>query len=123
MGTCGSICSNAIEMIMLNSKSKENIGASAASNTAIASKLSHLKCSGCGKEYSHHELHTFCSTCQSPLLSIYDLKSARQNVDRDEISRRPKGMWRWHELLPVLDVKNQVFLGEGDTPLLPLPRL
>jgi threonine synthase len=32
-------------------------------------------------------------------------------------------MWRWHELLPVLDVENQVFLGEGDTPLLPLPRL
>jgi len=26
-------------------------------------------------------------------------------------------------LLPVLDVKNQVFLGEGDTPLLTLPRL
>src|SRR5215213_7948888 len=32
-------------------------------------------------------------------------------------------MWRWSELLPVLDVKNQVFLGEGDTPLLTLPRL
>ncbi|HEX9389303.1 MAG TPA: pyridoxal-phosphate dependent enzyme, partial [Anaerolineales bacterium] len=39
------------------------------------------------------------------------------------MSRRKKGMWRWHELLPVLDVKNQVFLGEGDTPLLSLPRL
>ena len=32
-------------------------------------------------------------------------------------------MWRWHELLPVLDPENQVFLGEGDTPLLSLPRL
>jgi len=113
-------------MIMLNSKSKDNLGASAASNTVLSSKLSHLshlKCSGCGKEYAHHELHTFCSFCQSPLLSIYDLKSIRQTVDRDEISRRPKGMWRWNELLPVLDAKNQVFLGEGDTPLLPLPRL
>jgi threonine synthase len=96
-------------------------GTSAESMTA--SCLIHLTCSGCGKEYSHHELHTFCPLCQSPLLSIYDLESARQHVDRDEISRRPKGMWRWSELLPVLDVKNQVFLGEGDTPLLTLPRL
>ena len=44
-------------------------------------------------------------------------------MDRDEISRRKKGMWRWHELLPVLNEENQVFLGEGDTPLLSLPHL
>ncbi|MEO5886636.1 MAG: threonine synthase [Anaerolineales bacterium] len=87
------------------------------------SYLSHLKCSGCGKEYSHHELHTFCPSCQSPLLSIYDLERVRQKVDRDEISHRKKGMWRWHELLPVLKKENQIFLGEGDTPLLSLPHL
>lgn len=33
-------------------------------------------------------------------------------VDRDEITRRKKGMWRWHELLPVLQEENQIFLGE-----------
>lgn len=87
------------------------------------SYLSHLECSNCRREYSHHELHTFCPSCQSPLLSIYDLRSARQQVDRDEISRRRKGMWRWQELLPVLDKENQIFLGEGDTPLLSLPNL
>jgi threonine synthase len=32
-------------------------------------------------------------------------------------------MWRWHELLPVIDPHNYVFLGEGDTALLELPRL
>jgi len=32
-------------------------------------------------------------------------------------------MWRWHELLPVLNKENQVSLGEGDTPLLCLPHL
>jgi len=87
------------------------------------SYLSHLECSGCGKEYSHHQLHTFCPICQSPLLSIYDLERACDAVDRDKISRRPKGMWRWHELLPVLNIENQIFLGEGDTPLLSLPHL
>jgi threonine synthase len=32
-------------------------------------------------------------------------------------------MWRWSELLPVLQKENQIFLGEGDTPLLSLPHL
>jgi threonine synthase len=32
-------------------------------------------------------------------------------------------MWRWHEVLPVLEERNQVTLGEGDTALLPLSRL
>jgi len=89
----------------------------------MLSYLSHLECSGCGRVYSHAELHTFCPSCQSPLLSIYDLTSARQQVDRDEIHRRKKGMWRWQELLPVLHTENQIFLGEGDTPLLSLPNL
>jgi threonine synthase len=32
-------------------------------------------------------------------------------------------MWRWHELLPVYEPENRINLGEGDTPLLRLPRL
>jgi threonine synthase len=87
------------------------------------SYISHLECSDCGKEYSYNEIHTFCPDCQSPLLTVYDLKRARQQVDREEISHRTKGMWRWAELLPVVNVENQVFLGEGDTPLLTLPQL
>lgn len=87
------------------------------------SYLTHLECSGCGQQFSHNEIHTFCPTCQSPLLALYDLKRARQAVDRDEITRRRKGMWRWHELLPVLLEENQIFLGEGDTALLALPHL
>jgi threonine synthase len=85
--------------------------------------LAHLECSGCGNEYSHAEIHTFCPNCQSPLLSLYDLDKVRQRVDREEISHRKRGMWRWSELLPVLNAENQIFLGEGDTPLLLLPRL
>ncbi|HET6596850.1 MAG TPA: threonine synthase [Anaerolineales bacterium] len=87
------------------------------------SYLSHLECSGCGKKYSYDEIHTFCPICQSPLLSYYDLKKACKEVDREEITHRRKGMWRWRELLPVLQEENQIFLGEGDTPLLSLPRL
>ena len=114
---------------MINLKSREvhrtkTVPTAVSPDKSMAlSYLSQLKCSGCGKEYSHHELHTFCPACQSPLLSLYDLMGVRQKVDRDEISHRKKGMWRWHELLPVLKKENQIFLGEGDTPLLSLPRL
>ncbi|HLO33825.1 MAG TPA: threonine synthase [Anaerolineales bacterium] len=87
------------------------------------SYLTYLECSGCGKKYDHNEIHTFCPICQSPLLSRYDLAAVRQKIDRDEITQRKKGMWRWRELLPVLKEENQVFLGEGDTPLLALPHL
>ena len=87
------------------------------------SYLVHLECSGCGERYSYNEIHTFCPICQSPLLSQYDLEKARGHVDRDEITRRKKGMWRWHEFLPVVDPANIIFLGEGDTALLRLPNL
>lgn len=84
--------------------------------------MSHLQCSGCDREYSCNEIHTFCLFCQSPLLTVYNLKKARQYVDREQISQRPKGMWRWAELLPVQQPDNRIFLGEGDTPLLRLSR-
>jgi threonine synthase len=87
------------------------------------SYLSDLGCSGCGATYSAAEAHTFCPDCQSPLLVRYELDAARQHVDRDEIHSRLKGMWRWHEILPVLEPRNMVTLGEGDTALLPLPRV
>jgi threonine synthase len=85
------------------------------------SYLSDLLCSGCGNTYSAAKVHTFCPDCQSPLLATYDLDSARQHVDRDEIHSRLKGMWRWHEILPVLETQNIVTLGEGDAALLSLP--
>ena len=89
----------------------------------INSFISHLECSKCHKEYSHQEIQTFCPDCKATLLPRYDLDAARGKVDRAEISQRQKGMWRWHELLPVLHKENQIFLGEGDTPLLSLPHL
>ena len=88
-----------------------------------SSFLSHLECSGCSEKFAHTELQTFCPICQSPLLCRYDLEAVNQSVDRNEIAHRKKGMWRWHELLPVINTENQIFLGEGDTPLLSLPHL
>lgn len=56
-------------------------------------------------------------------MAQYDLEAARRDLDRDAFRLRPRGMWRWHELLPVHEPENCIYLGEGDTPLLRLPRL
>lgn len=87
------------------------------------SYLVNLSCSKCGKIFSKDEVLTFCPDCQATLLSNYDLNAVRAEVDRDEITSRPRGMWRWHEMLPVQDMENIVSLGEGDTPLLGAPRI
>ena len=94
-----------------------------ASSLSATSFLVNLECSGCGEIFSSNEIHTFCPDCQSPLLARYDLAAIRSQVDRDAIRPRPRGMWRWRELLPIISPKNFVFLGEGDTPLLPIPTI
>jgi len=83
----------------------------------------YLECSDCGTRYSTREIHTFCPDCQAPLITRYDLTAARRHLDREAVRARPRGMWRWSELLPVDDPANHVNLGEGDTPTLRLPRL
>jgi threonine synthase len=85
--------------------------------------ITDLSCSSCGKSYSASEVNTYCPDCQAPLLTNYDFESLRLHIDKDEICRRPKGMWRWHEVLPVKHADNCIFLGEGDTSLLHLPNL
>ena len=62
-----------------------------------------------------------CTACGLPLLARYDLDAARRRLVRDEVALRPGGVWRWRELLPA--VESPVSLGEGGTPLLPVPRL
>jgi threonine synthase len=86
--------------------------------TDYISYLKNLTCSQCGRAFDADKVQTYCPNCQAALVAIYDLERARQHVDRDEINRRPKGMWRWGELLPVRLAENVITLGEGDAPLL-----
>lgn len=89
----------------------------------LESALTHLECPECHKTFNADIAQTYCSECKSPLLARYDLNLVRNSLTRDEIKHRPHGMWRWAELLPVRDERFRLRLGEGDTPLLPLPRL
>ena len=85
------------------------------------SYLSHLDCPRCLRRYDADQLNGLC-TCGSPLLARYDLDAAAAALDRAELARRPPTLWRYHELLPVRDPGHVVSMGEGMTPLVPLPR-
>jgi threonine synthase len=89
----------------------------------VQSTITHLMCPECKRRYEHRHLQTVCKDCNSPLLACYDLDKARRTLNLDEARRRKGGIWRWAELLPVQEVKHQLTLGEGDTPLLRAPRL
>src|SRR4030042_1754592 len=87
------------------------------------SYLTHLSCSACGKAFLPDQIQTFCTDCNAPLMAKYDISTVKYLLDRELIRGRPKGMWRWHELLPVSDLKSIISLGEGDTPLLELHQM
>ncbi|MBT7098100.1 threonine synthase, partial [Candidatus Poribacteria bacterium] len=80
--------------------------------------LSHLECTACHETYDAAEAHTTCPACSKVLYARYDLDACRDAFSRDDLRGRSGGMWRWHELMPVLDPENVVSLGEGHTPLL-----
>lgn len=87
------------------------------------SALTHLECPECRKRFDANRIQTICADCKSPLLARYDLDKARRSLDRSAVSERPRGLWRWAEILPVRGEKNRISLGEGDTPLLRSLRL
>jgi threonine synthase len=89
----------------------------------MQSTLTHLECPECSRRYDSRRRQTVCRECNSPLLARYDLEQARRTLSLEAAGRRPRGIWRWAELLPVLDATHRVTLGEGDTPLVPAPRL
>jgi threonine synthase len=86
------------------------------------SHLSHLECGRCGADDEPDRRRHLCGRCDSPLLARYDLAAVRSAVRPSDFAGRPADLWRYHELLPVRDADAVVTLGEGMTPLLPLPR-
>jgi threonine synthase len=88
----------------------------------VTSFLSHLECPACGATYDADVPQNLCR-CGSPLLARYDLERLAASGALDDLATRPPTLWRYRELLPVRDDAHVVSLGEGMTPLVPLPRL
>jgi threonine synthase len=79
-----------------------------------------LECSNCGARRGPEGLPTVCDICGMPWLVRYP-ERCHTLLDRAELRRR-HGMWRFRTFLPLLPREEPVTLGEGDTPLLPVPR-
>jgi threonine synthase len=84
------------------------------------SYLSHLECSRTGERYDADAVQGV-SDAGAPLLARYDLEGVRAAVTPAAVATRPPDLWRYHELLPIRDPAHVTTLGEGFTPLLPLP--
>ncbi len=85
--------------------------------------LSYLECPVCGNHFDPAAVQTYCRDCDSPLTAQYDLADAAAELTPDIAGLRPRGIWRWKELLPVADPQFRITLGEGDTPLLEICRM
>jgi len=80
----------------------------------------YLECSECGTRRGPEGVPTVCD-CGRPWLVRYPDRS-HPVTERAEL-RRGRGMWRFRTFLPLAGGESPVTLGEGDTPLLPVPRL
>ena len=82
------------------------------------SLFTHLECSAlCGAgPFDPRRPHHLC-VCGAPLLARYNLAEARR-WPKISLKDREPSMWRYRELMPLLDGEQPVTLGEGLTPLL-----
>jgi threonine synthase len=93
-------------------------------NGMVATRgATHLECTRCGRTYESEQLHRLSPCCEKPLYARYDLDSMRDRFQPALLAVREPTLWRYAEVLPVRDPAFRLTLGEGFTPLLPVPRL
>lgn len=81
-----------------------------------------LLCPRCGEPGDLGGPPVVCARCGCVMEAEIDLSHVGSGL-MDEIRRRPRGVWRWREFLPVENPAAVVSLGEGDTPLVRSDRL
>ena len=82
-----------------------------------------LECPACATLVDLSLPRTVCPKCGGPLLARYDLERIAREVPRESLGRFGTDLWRYRAVLPFAPEFPAVRLGEGGTPLLPLPRL
>jgi threonine synthase len=76
----------------------------------------YVKCIGCGKEYGPEEIVYTCTICNDILSVEYRYQEIPPNLEK-KWSKRPLSVWRYRELLPIMDRSKIVTMGEGGTKL------
>jgi threonine synthase len=85
--------------------------------------VTHLECANCGERYDARLVHGLCVKCQRPLWVRYDLAALGKKFSKRDLLGRPPTLWRYLELLPVIDPEKIISLTETVTPVVPTPRL
>ncbi|MBI4635331.1 MAG: threonine synthase [Candidatus Rokubacteria bacterium] len=84
--------------------------------------VARIDCPRCALAVDGATPTTYCPRCGGVLEAHVDLVGLSAGLEA-EIRRRPRGLWRWREFLPIADDASIVSLGEGDTPLVHTRRL
>src|SRR2546423_15364446 len=85
--------------------------------------VSHVECTVCGHRHDAKRVLSVCERCGQMLAVRYDLDRVKTTLTKEALRSRAPGMYRFRELTPLAADEEPVTLGEGGTPLLPLPRL
>ncbi|MEK0453885.1 MAG: Threonine synthase [Synergistaceae bacterium] len=79
-----------------------------------------LKCVLCGREYSPDPERYVCDSCglDGTLDVLYDVSNAKKKITKEAMSvNMDMSMWRYRDILPVLNDANMPDLAVGWTPL------
>jgi threonine synthase len=83
--------------------------------------LKGLQCHVCHTPFPAEALFV-CDQCFGPLEAVYDYDIARRTLTRETIAARPRNLWRYRELLPIVGEPRTGFTS-GFTPLVKADRL
>jgi threonine synthase len=83
--------------------------------------LKGLQCHVCHTPFPAEALFV-CDQCFGPLEAVYDYDIARRTLTREAIAARPRSLWRYRELLPIVGEPRTGF-NSGFTPLVKADRL
>ena len=79
------------------------------------SYLSKVRCTDCGSVQKRESYETKCASCGGSLHIEYDIENAKESITRKALQHRAPSIWKYHEILPVINYNEAVSLGEGGT--------
>ncbi|MEM2904216.1 MAG: threonine synthase [Candidatus Bathyarchaeia archaeon] len=82
-----------------------------------------LECIACGERYRDDEVIYACRRCGGLLDVRYDYGEVSRELGSSGWRKRPLGVWRYRELLPLPKSASIISLSEGGTALIPSRRL
>ena len=90
--------------------------------TSMSCFVSHLECSYTGEVHEKGQVYNL-SRAGYPLLVRYDLDAIKHGFSKSDLHARANSLWRYRELLPMVDEGSIVSLGEVVTPMVELNKV